>query len=208
MVSDLEMYDSLASAAENRKRLNELIRRYVTVAVVKLDMDAGDIVRLTGWSRAHARTYVDRVQAEATIEDRYPPRDGVAGRARIERELPDLIATLATAEDLVQSIARSCVVNREMSANELSRRTGHSRDYTQKWVKKMRAEPAPPRQVEQVEKKGVWYTPSWDDTKPVDPRFIVSPGGEIPDDTEWNTGDSMSVAPTMMERDISSGLFF
>lgn len=153
-----------------------MIRGHIKVSVLKLQMDVSDIVRLTGYTRAHVRTMVDRIEAEATIEDRFPPRDAVSGRSRIERELPELVRTHQQADNLVHSLAKACVLRHEMSANELSRRTGHSRDFTQKWVKQMRAEESKRARVEdETPRGGVWFVPTWEEPNDIDPRYIITP---------------------------------
>lgn len=177
MISDDAMFESLSKTAQNRKRLSEMTRRYISVAVLRLGMDAGEIVSLTGYSRPYVRSLIDRIDGEATEADRAPAHDPVAGRERIESELPEIVATHQQAEDLVQSIARSCVLKHEMSANELARRTGHSRDYCQKWVKRMRSEPdpepAPPVPAPGDAPRG-WHTPTWEEDSPVDPKYIIT----------------------------------
>lgn len=174
MVSEDAMFESLSKTAQNRKRLSEMIRRYVSVAVLRLGMDAGDIVRMTGYTRSQARSLIDRIESEAHVDDRLPAKDPVSGKERIERELPDLILTHQQSEDLVQKIARLCVLRHGMSANELARRTGHSRDYTQKWVKQMRAEPAEVVPERTDRENSGWYTPRWDEDTPVDPKYIIT----------------------------------
>lgn len=174
MVSDDEMYDSLSRTAANRKRLDELILRYVRVASLRLGLETPEIADLLSVSRASARSLVMKARDSATEADRRPPRDRDAGTARVREELPALAASRQQAEELVQRLARVCVLRRGMSANELARRTGHSRDFTQKWVKQMKAEPPVQTIIAEEVPASGWRTPVWEEDTPVDPKYIIT----------------------------------
>lgn len=171
MVPDHTLFDSLEKTANNRHRLSEMIERYVRVAALKLDMDTSELQKLTGYSRSRVAGIIDRAQSSATDAERRPSNDPVAGRERIVRELPEIVKLHEDADFLVHKLARICVIERGISANELSRRTGHSRDFTQKWVKQIRAEGLHTETVERNE----WYVPRWEEVEPVDPKYIISP---------------------------------
>ena len=170
-----------------------MIEKYISVAALRLGMSNAELTTLTGYNRSKIGGLVTRLDAQASDDDRRPADDPVAGRARIERELPTLTKLHADADALVEKTARICVLDRKMSANELARRTGHSRDFTQKWVKIMRAE----QPVVQTQPAAGWHTPSWDDVEPVDEKYVV-PHGSAPYDPNQR---SMSGVPTMMDVD-------
>lgn len=171
MVPDHVLFDSLEKTASNRHRLNEMIERYASVAALRLGMDATELRKLTGYSRARVVGIIERAEAAATDEDRRPPSDPITGRERIVRELPELVKLHEYADFLVHKLARISVIERKISANELARRTGHSRDFTQKWVKQIRAEGLHTVEVARND----WFVPQWEESEPVDPKYIVSP---------------------------------
>jgi biotin operon repressor len=186
MVPDHVLFDSLEKTATNRKKLIETIEQFICVSALRLHMTVPEIRALTDYSRARLLRIIERADPSAST----PSRDPVAGRARVERELPELVRLHDDADALVHKLARICVIQRKMSANELARRTGHSRDFTQKWVKQIRKEGL---HTEIAPTTG-WYTPQWGEEPPVDPKYIIT----LEEAQRRREDEKMSVVPTMI----------